>query len=753
MKKSQKSKKQTSSSLPNPSPSPRANTLSQKAESAQDRNFLGSIKNKDDKNNDSRPLFLDVASLTAFPQETLKLLGIFLVIAIATFIVYSNHFNNGFHLDDTHTILENSYIKDIRNIPLFFKDGTTFSSLPANQAYRPIVTSSIAFDYWLGKSLDPFYFHVSMFTIFLLQGLLMMFFYWKILELAKLPSNLNMVFTSAATAWYLLHPVNAETINYVISRSDSYSTFFVVLAFVLYMYSPLSRKYYLYLIPITLGTLTKEQAIVFPGLLVFYQLCFERPIDLKKLLEKFDSKEIEKIKSTMIAALPVIIFSVLLVIFLSLMRSKTYSPGGVSLLNYLITQPYVIAHYVASMFLPIWLSIDTDWNPFSTLAEIRVFIGFGVLALLVYLMKFTYEEERLRPICFGLGWFLLALFPTSVIPLAEVLNYHRPFFPYVGLSIAILFALKEVLSKYKLISQEQKLQPIILSILVVIIGFYGVGTHLRNAVWATEETIWEDAVKKSPLNGRALMSYGLVLMGKADYQNAEKYMIKALEFTPYYAYLHVNIGVLKEAMGQPAEAEKYFNQAVNYGSIYPTVYYFFGRFLKNQNRLPEAAEKLSKALALAPNHVDSQRMLMDIYQQQENFAALEDLATKVLKQAPSNIEAKFYLEAAKNKQSPLDTAKAQAYALNTPQSLLDLSLKYYLAGKYQDCIQAATDAIKLKPDYAEAYNNICTAHNGLQEWDKAIVACEQAIKLKPDFQLAKNNLAWATGEKAKLSEK
>ena len=55
----------------------------------------------------------------------------------------------------------------------------------------------------------------------------------------------------------------------------------------------------------------------------------------------------------------------------------------------------------------------------------------------------------------------------------------------------------------------------------------------------------------------------------------------------------------------------------------------------------------------------------------------------------------------------------------------------------------------LNPNYAEAYNNVAAAHAALARWDDAIQAARQAISLKPDFQLAKNNLAWATTEKAK----
>ena len=45
----------------------------------------------------------------------------FLIVALTA--VYWNHFDNGFHFDDSHTIVNNGYIKDIGNIPLIFQDS------------------------------------------------------------------------------------------------------------------------------------------------------------------------------------------------------------------------------------------------------------------------------------------------------------------------------------------------------------------------------------------------------------------------------------------------------------------------------------------------------------------------------------------------------------------------------------------------------------------------------------------------------
>lgn len=71
----------------------------------------------------------------------------------------------------------------------------------------------------------------------------------------------------------------------------------------------------------------------------------------------------------------------------------------------------------------------------------------------------------------------------------------------------------------------------------------------------------------------------------------------------------------------------------------------------------------------------------------------------------------------------------------------------YNAGQYEDCIAACKNALSLKPDYADAYNNICAAYNMLKEWDKAKEACTKALQLNPQQPNASANLQWALKEK------
>src|ERR1043166_7488308 len=189
------------------------------------------------------PVFARLSPLARSLSNT----GLLACVLVAVLAVYSNHFHNSFHFDDYHTIVSNPYIRELRFVPQFFTDARTFTVLPRNRTWRPVVSASLALDYWLGGSLDPFFFHVSTFCWFLVQLLLMYALFRHVGHRHALPgSDWVALF---ATAWYGLHPAMAETVNYIIQRGDLYVTLGVLAAIWIYAAAPRLRKFGLYLIP------------------------------------------------------------------------------------------------------------------------------------------------------------------------------------------------------------------------------------------------------------------------------------------------------------------------------------------------------------------------------------------------------------------------------------------------------------------------------------------------------------------------
>src|ERR1035438_1346355 len=97
-----------------------------------------------------------------------KLTACGLLTLLAVLGAYANHFENTFHFDDAHTVEENPFIRDLHNIPRFFTDATTFSSLPTNQSYRPLISTTLAIDYHLAHGLNPGWFQVDTFIWYVL---------------------------------------------------------------------------------------------------------------------------------------------------------------------------------------------------------------------------------------------------------------------------------------------------------------------------------------------------------------------------------------------------------------------------------------------------------------------------------------------------------------------------------------------------------------------------------------------------------
>lgn len=570
----------------------------------------------------------------------LAVIAFFAVIA-----VYANHFNNGFHFDDSHSIVNNIYIKDIGNIPSFFRDSTLSTSLPANQAYRPLVTASTAVDYWLGNGLYPFYFHLSTFVLFIVQGIFMYFLYLKIFDLSYKHER-NKYMALFGTVWYLLHPANAETINYILARSDSISTLFVVVAFVAFLYSSRCRRWHLYLIPVALGSLAKPTAIMFGPLLFTYVLLFEEKTDLSGIfLKKNRARLIASMKTASVA----LGFCVLLFAFIRFMDSPTWVPGGTSRFHYLITQPYVLLHYFITFFLPISLSADTDWTTLGTLLDIRFIIGISFVVVLLYAAVLASKKEKLRPVSFGIFWFFISLIPTSsVIPLAEVMNDHRLFFPYVGLMMSVCWSLYVVFDKVTASHpSRRKLYRMAAIGLVVVCAAYAYGTFERNKVWRTNESLWRDVTEKSPKNGRGLMNYGVALMARADYADAEKYFSEALRLYPNYSTLFINMGILKAATGDPVEAEQYFRNAIAADPANPECYYFYARWLESVKRYDEAVQYLDNTLKLSSAHMNARYLLMAIFSERNEFGNLKVLAEQTLRIVPGDKQSAQYLSVLK----------------------------------------------------------------------------------------------------------
>jgi len=473
-----------------------------------------------------------------------------------------------------------------------------------------------------------------------------------------------------------LHPANADTVNYICARSDVISTLGVLAGFAIYLFLPRWRPSFLYLLPVAVGILAKPIGAVFAPLFAIYLLLFEeRRCLLRHIFASF-------------------LVCGLMSLLVWKMTPKTWIGGAVDAAGYLVTQPYVLLLYFKTFLRPSGLSADYDLGSLSSAEDPRLWAGILFLVLFLAACVLSLSFRKSRVIGFGLAWFLIALLPTSLSPLAEVMNDHRTFFPYIGLVIALAGLAR--LAPRALSGSFAKIIATTLAIALLCTAAHA--TWQRNKVWSTDVSLWADTAAKSPNNGRALMNYGSALMSEGHLNDALDEFNAALKLTPYYPILFVNLGVLEAAMGHQPLAENYFQRALLLGPAIPDCHTFYAHWLVVQGRRAEAAAELQRALDLSPADLNARQQL---------------------------------------------AALPAAPAPSTPEDYLESSLIQFRLGRYRESITAAQQALSLRTTYAEAYNNIGASWNALARYDLAAAACESALRLKPNFPLARNNLAYA----------
>ncbi|MEW7291000.1 tetratricopeptide repeat protein [Aquimarina sp. 2304DJ70-9] len=635
-----------------------------------------------------------------------------LTILVVTFFVYFNHFDNPFFFDDTHTISENESIRSLSNWTEFFTNADTFSSLPANRAYRPMITLKNAIDYSIAGGLNPRYYHYHIFFWFLTLIVLLFILSRHIYKQSDSKNKLIGITALFATAWFALHTANAETINYICARSDSFSTLCIVASLLLYIH-PTSRKWYLYLLTMIIGIWTKQTGVMFFPILFVYVLLFEE----YDLISEFKKDTKQKVLKLFKKVVPTGIIAASLFLFNQYYltpKSTDSTNYFVTKFEYISTQCYVIMHYLGNFILPINLSADPDIAIIKPWYDIRILLGFILISGLVFIMIKTALNKKLRPIAFGIAWFFIALLPTTLNPLFQIANDHRMFFPFVGLFISVPWGIMMLLEKYNVLEKSKNYSFRIVALFIVIISTHAYGTTQRNKVWDSPDSLWLDVVVKSPKNARGIMNYGLTHMAKGNYDTALEYFNRAYNLEPNYCLIHINLGIAYGGKKNHTKAEQYFNSALAFNITSPDPEYFYAKYLIGQNKYTEAENYLKKALIKSPNHSQSIQLLNSISKK-----------TTTLKQEIEILQEKI-------KKQP------------TPNVYIALSLKYYKLKEYKKVISICKELLKKDPNNVLAYNNICSAYNQMKQWELGAQACREALKIDSNFQIAKNNLKWAT---------
>jgi len=580
-----------------------------------------------------------------------------LIIVLFGAAAYYNSLHVPFIFDDRYHIVENARIRQFWP-PWPFLLHTS----------RPVIYLSLALNYAAG-GLDPIGYHVFNATVHIAAALVLL----GVLRRTLLSGLLRQTF-GAAAAWlagtmaliWLVHPIQTESVTYTVQRGESMMGLFYLLTLYCVIRAaespPRGRWWYCGAVAsCCLGIGCKGVMLTAPLMVLLYDRVF--------LSRSWN--DLARRRWGLYAALAAscLVYPLLLSQAPEEWKeSAGFEYAGAAPAQYAMTQPAVILHYLQLVFWPDKLCLDYGWPAARAIGDV-----FPQLLVLGALLAGTIWAWRRKPaLGFAGAWFFIILIPTSsFIPIADLAVEHR-----IYLSLAAVVAV--TVAGLFLLGRRVAFPPLPwLATGLIVLVLTGL-TMRRNLDYASELSIWQDTVDKSPGNPRAQYDLGHALEADNRLPEAIAHYQKAIEERPDYVEALNNLGHVLSLSGRAQDAVTYLQRAIQLKPGLAEAHFNLGYALAQQGRLKEATAELQEALRIKPDYAE----------------------------AHSNL----------------------GIALAT-------------SGKLGEAIDQWEQALKLDPDSADTHNNLAYALSQTGRMREAIAHYESALRLKPDYVLAQDNFA------------
>lgn len=577
-----------------------------------------------------------------------KLLA-FCTLLLISLIAYSNSLSNSFHFDDIVGVVRNPTIRDLRNIPSYFTDPSTFA-LGRTREWRPVLQITYAINYSMA-GLNPLVFRVfnllfhlgTSFLIFLIVAEICIQFPLKLPGDPRISTIFPALFAAVV---FTVHTANTEAVDYIWARSSVLATFFYLLAFYCYLRGPFSSRerrnpfwHMAGVVCFALGVGTKATAITLPATLLLYEFLFLNRASLNPGKLFFtEPRRLAKYFPLAVVLLAYLTVRLLLLprMFTSLVR------GGapmVSSYSYLLTQFRAWIYYLKLFLWPDPLIVDFSGFGWShSVWDVRVLLSLGIVITILVLALWQRKTQPLTS--FFIFWFFILLLPeASFIPLADAVVGYRAYPAYVGLAVvATMLGFRGITWIQRTFGARERsgfrLSYSLLAGLVLIA--LTAATIARNRDWRDETTLWTDAVKKDPGNARAYMMLGAQFLNQEDYESAREMFESAIRLSPAESHAYVLRGYMNSRVNRNIEALSDFTTAIKLDPRAPYSNFYRGELYRKLGETDKALDDYQAALKFQPFYTDAYLGQAMAYLDREDIAKATEACTKIVEIDPED---------------------------------------------------------------------------------------------------------------------
>jgi protein O-mannosyl-transferase len=359
----------------------------------------------------------------------------FVLIATLILISYSNTFHSAFHFDDNPSIVDNQSIRRL----------TWDSFVGQFSGTRPIVNLSLLLNYQL-SGINVVGWHIFNIGIHIANSMFVYLFFLGTLNLPSLSARYGGVRAKRMALFgsllFALHPVQTESVTYIISRTELLATFFYLATFLFFIKGVRTRKsvYFIgcfFMSFLAMGS--KEWAVTLPAMLLLYDFLFVAEGKIKPMLSRSTA--------FLLSALP------WGYVAYNMMSSNLSGAGfgisgqnGITPWTYWMTSFNVMWTYIRLLVLPINQNLDYSYPHAMTLFEFPTILSLIGHLCVIAASLWVYVKKKWTLLPYGVAWFYITLSPTqSFVPILDVIFEHRLYLPSIGFFIIFIASFEGVL--------------------------------------------------------------------------------------------------------------------------------------------------------------------------------------------------------------------------------------------------------------------------------------------------------------------
>ena len=505
-----------------------------------------------------------------------------LIIMLLTLVAYSPSLRGGFSWDDDLLITQNRMVKA--------RDGLyRFWFTAEAPDYRPVTWSLWWLEWrcWDGR---PLGYHVVNVVLHAVTAVLV----WLILRRLNIPG------AWLAALVFAVHPVNVATVAWISEQKNTLSMLFYALAIFLYLRFDEEGRWAWYgwsLASFLVALLTKTAVVMLPFVLLGCAWWRHERVRWKDLLCDIPF------------FLPSLGMGIVTIVQhqRALAGAIVQAGGGAARLA---TAGWVPWFYLSKALLPVNLMvIYPRWEVDPTR-----WVSYVPGTLLVGCLVASWWNRKTwgRAVLFGLGYFLVTLFPVLGFFDQSFYYYswvadHWQYYSIIGI-IALVVAAGEKICRTMYQRNRRVDVPVpfgaeLVGITALIV--LGAATWSRCCIYADNATLWRDNLAKNPSAWVAHNNLGNALRQVGKLSEAVAHFEEALRLNPDYAQAHNNLGAALWQKGESREAVDHYERALQLKPDYAEARNNLAIAQAQLGKYPAAVADFEEALRIQPDNADT----------------------------------------------------------------------------------------------------------------------------------------------------